>query len=180
MSHIPTVLAEHIPNNGASTDSVVAKLPSEPASQFIVLFLFTAIFVTLLGLFIFWRKRHAKMMYQAWALFALVLYTTIFLNYILPSRLLTGNQVAFTFFMMFINSTITIFRSWRDAEKYIPKRRIEKLKRERINKAKDKSAIMRCIAKTKLHAFWITLKNGGNDIENAKRVKRELSRHLAT
>jgi hypothetical protein len=73
--------------------------------------------------------------------------------------------------LQFLTTVVTIFRLWQISEKYIPR---ELLLRE--HERTNKKYINRSSFLAHGTALWHTLKNGGNDGKNLKKVKRNIEK----
>jgi hypothetical protein len=121
-----------------------------------------------IGVFIFWRKRKALLNFQAWALLTAIINAILFAN---QYRIcFCGVSIDMTtirslYFIEFLTTLVIMFKLWKISEKYMPNE-TKQIKAE--PKAKRKHFHI------KLLALWHTIKNGGNHVQDDKKIKKEL------
>ena len=161
MAHLPVTEQTQIPDTHILVVSVV-----------LLVFFFL--------LFIFWKKRGAKMTFIAWALFAAVLNLTLFINSLPGIEILTGQSRLFVYILLILNSIIAVVRSWQWSEKYMPKKEIAKLKKKRDHKACTHLCYWYKTSLGRTIAFLETIKNGANNDGNIDQIKKHITGKMAT
>ena len=121
-------------------------------------------------LFLFWVKKKALLNFQAWALSTGIINTILTIHYsplnIFITHDLTSDLIRILMFLQFLTTVVTIFRLWQISEKYIPPTIVKK-----YNKP---SNLVKKIFLVRSLAIWNTIKNGGNDNKNVKKLKKIL------
>jgi len=129
------------------------------------------------GLFIFWTKQKAIINFRSWSLLMTILNIILTIHYcpIGPhlSFRIGDNGIRFLFILQFITSAVTIFKLWKISNKYLPKKILHKksklLKIDFIQKIPNDIKM-----KIRLMAVGYVLKNGGNHIENDKKLSKHI------
>jgi hypothetical protein len=158
---------------------VINKIPIHSWESAIMVFFVT---LTSFSLFIFWTRKKALLNFQAWSLL-MGLINLILLFHFSPISIhirekgfeyqFTSNVIRLLMFLMFLTTTITMWRFWKLSEKYIPKdmlyqsRYINKIKQPEQNHMKE-NILMRGLA------LWHTIKHGGNNNENTEKIKKNI------
>jgi hypothetical protein len=159
-----------------------------------------AIAVISLLLFVFWNRKRALLNFQAWSLLISIINFIFFFHYfpVGPHVLVhtpgdihaltqdivdaeyqfTPFALFFLQFLEYMTSAVTIWKLWKLSEKYIPK---ELLHGGARKKSSDrKSGNKRLQKRLLVHslAIWHTFKNGGNNVENDKNVRRSIKKAI--
>lgn len=129
------------------------------------------LFLVLFLLFIFWRKTKAKMPYQAWALFACTINFALFIDAFSSATILTSRARLLCFVLLSLNSLITIWKSWKWANQYLPKNKIKKMKK---NGQFGGDVILKTFF-AKILALGFTLFKGGQLDEKRYKIKRHIA-----
>ena len=127
-----------------------------------------------LGLFIYWRKKNALKMYQAWALFYFFMNLTLAYHDVF--NVLTRNGRLMLSIAFFANNLIVVTRSWMMSHKYIPKKKVKNLKENSKGMNVFKVILREIIAK--LFAFFVTMKEGGNNESRTNEIKEKISKNI--
>lgn len=132
-------------------------------------------------LFIFWNRKKALLNFQAWALLMCLINLILFFHFCPVSIHITYSNLEYQFTsliirmlmaLQYITTVVTIWKLWKLSEKYIPKDLIYQIKftKDRI---KNKSYMKRSFFIHSL-AIWHTIKNGGNNDENNKKIRKNM------
>ena len=121
-------------------------------------------------LFLFWVKKKALLNFQAWALLTTIINIVLTINYspvkrILPSNL-NGQTILLLMFIQFLATVVTLFQSWKISEKYL-------LCQPPISKRNKKQGTKKAIL-VRGTALWNTVKNGGNNEKNLRKVRKNI------
>jgi glucan phosphoethanolaminetransferase (alkaline phosphatase superfamily) len=153
--------------------------------------LVTSIVIALisLALFFYWTKRKALINFRAWALllFTINFVTAIHYSPFGPHFCIQGIEyqlslvsMNFLEFLEYLTSAVTIFRLWQVSEKYVPFLIVEKIEKTRQKREdgslKRKNHTSRI--KARVLALFHTIKNGGNNEENTRRIKQNIAKSL--
>jgi hypothetical protein len=159
----------------------MAHLPTNPepvpeTSWLVVRIILTLVF---LSLFIFWRKRNAKMTFQAWSLFAATLNFSLLVNALPQIEIFPPTARLHMTLLFALNSIVAMWRLWQWSEEYVPKRRTRQ-----IGKRKDGLRLL-CgnfckIILSRIVAFIETLRSGGNNEKDVQIVKDRITNNILT
>lgn len=136
-------------------------------------------------LFIFWKYKRALINFQAWSLLLGLINLILFFHFSPFSIHIKYNELEYQFtptvlrylmLLQFLTSAITIWRFWELSEKYIPKDILYQkryFKKDEIHRTPINKRFL-------AHglAVWHIIKNGGNNVGNDAKVRKNIKNAL--
>lgn len=170
-------MIEHvIKSNIFTTDHLYSSLESQ-------LLTLLASLISLI-LFLFWYRKKALLNFQAWALLMFIINMVLFLDFppidipIENAKNLELNLHPILMALMFLTSTVTIWKFWKLAERCLPKEIVyqQKYKNRTVNNnvSIKKSLLAYCLA------IYHTFKNGGNSEKSCQKIKKSIKKIVKT
>jgi len=133
------------------------------------------LFLVFVGLFLYWRKRDAKMTFQAWALFGAMVNLLIVIDALPNIQMLDGSSSLFLQMLLATNSIVAVYKLYLLSEKYIPNKKMVKFTKDHPS---HRNMIMR-----KLHAktlaVFCAFKEGGNGDHKLDRIKKDIAHRVS-